>query len=157
MPAAPKAASDSRPEPAVDGASARLPAARRLRSSAEFIAVTSDPASIRAGRRWLSIAGRIRAADRAVPVRFGFTASRRHARRAVDRNSARRVLREAARRHAVELDAAVAPGAADIVLRLKAVVPAASALRRTAWKAELRAEADALLELMARRLRQARA
>jgi hypothetical protein len=66
------------------------------------------------------------------------------------------VLREAARRHAVELDAAVAPGAADIVLRLKAVVPAASALQRAAWKAELRAEADALLELMARRLRQAR-
>ena len=118
--------------------------------------MTSDPGSIRAGRRWLSIAGRLRAAGGVAPVRFGFTASRRNARRAVDRNSARRVLREAARRHVGELDAAVAPAAADIVLRLRAAVPDTSALPRAAWKAELRAEADALLELMARRLRQAR-
>jgi RNase P protein component len=118
--------------------------------------VTADPGSIRAGRRWLSIAGRLRAAVGETPVRFGFTTSRRHARRAVDRNAARRVLREAARRHVGELDAAVAPQAADIVLRLKAAVPAAPALPRAAWKAELRAEADALLALMAQRLRQAR-
>jgi RNase P protein component len=119
--------------------------------------VTSDPQALRAGRRWLSIAGRVQPVQGEVPVRFGFTASRRHARRAVDRNTAKRVLREAARRHLGELDAAAASRSVDIVLRLKAAVPDRAALSRRGWKEALRAEADALLEQLARRLRGAEA
>ncbi len=153
MRAAPRAASASPPESAASNASGRLPTARRLRSPAQFVAVTSDPQALRAGRRWLSIAGRVQADGGDVPVRFGFTASRRHARRAVDRNTAKRVLREAARRHIDELDAAAASRSVDIVLRLKTAVPDRTALARSAWKEALRAEADALLRQLARRLR----
>jgi ribonuclease P protein component len=152
MRAAPRAASGLPPEAAVKAAG-RLPAARRLRSPAEFIAVTSDPLALRAGRRWLSIAGRVQPDGSAAPVRFGFTASRRHARRAVDRNAAKRVLREAARQHLAGLDAAAANRSVDIVLRLKAAVPDGATLPRRAWKAALRGEADALLALLARSLR----
>lgn len=155
MRAAPRAASASPAEPAASDATGRLPAARRLRSAAQFAAVTSDPQALRAGRRWLSIAGRVQSDRGEVPVRFGFTASRRHARRAVDRNTAKRVLREAARRHIEELDAAAASRSVDIVLRLKAAAPGRAALARQEWKQALRAEADALLELLARRLREA--
>lgn len=116
--------------------------------------MTSDPQALRAGRRWLSIAGRVHSGPAEVPVRFGFTASRRHARRAVDRNTAKRVLREAARHHIDELDAAAASRSVDIVLRLKAVIPGRAALGRGDWKQALRAEADALLEQLAQRLRQ---
>ena len=87
-----------------------------------------------------------------VPVRFGFTASRRHARRAVDRNTAKRVLREAARRHIAQLDAAAGNRTVDIVLRLKAAVPDRSTLARHDWKAALRGEADTLLALLAQNL-----
>jgi len=142
---------------AADKVPGRLPAVRRLRSPAEFIAVTSDPQALRAGRRWLSIAGRVKPDGSAAPVRFGFTASRRHARRAVDRNTAKRVLREAARRHLSELDAAAANRSVDVVLRLKAAVPVGAPLARQAWKAALRAEADALLTLLAHRLRSSEA
>lgn len=115
--------------------------------------MTSDPQALRAGRRWLSIAGRVQAGGSGVPVRFGFTASRRNARRAVDRNTVRRVLREAARRHIEDLDAAAASRSVDIVLRLKAAVPDRSAIARGAWKQALRAEAEVLLTELARRLR----
>lgn len=114
--------------------------------------MTSDPQALRAGRRWLSIIGRVNPAGGSVPVRFGFTASRRQARRAVDRNTAKRVLREAARRHLVELDAAASGRSVDIVLRLKAAVPDRAQLARAEWKAALRSEADVLLAQLARRL-----
>src|SRR5512137_238048 len=153
MHAAPRAASASPPDQAASNVSGRLPATRRLRSPAQFVAVTSDPQALRAGRRWLSIAGRVLADGGEVPVRFGFTASRRHAWRAVDRNAAKRVLREAARRHMEELDAAADRRSVDIVLRLKAAVPDRAALDHRAWKQALRAEADALLADLARRLR----
>lgn len=157
MRAGPRAASASPPERAAPNVPGRLPPARRLRSPAQFVAVTSDPQALRAGRRWLSIAGRVQADGGGVPVRFGFTASRRHARRAVDRNTAKRVLREAARHHIDELDAAAASRTVDIVLRLRAAVPDRAALARRAWKEALRAEADALLTQLARRLRGAEA
>jgi ribonuclease P protein component len=153
MRAAPRAASASPPEPAAVNAPGRLPAARRLRSPAQFVAVTSDPQALRAGRRWLSIAARVGADGGDAPVRFGFTASRRHARRAVVRNTAKRVLREAARRHIGELDAVAANRSVDIVLRLKAAAPDRAVLARGAWKEALRAEADSLLTQLARRLR----
>jgi ribonuclease P protein component len=153
MRAGPGAASASPADPAASNGSGRLPAARRLRTPAQFVAVTSDPQALRAGRRWLSIAGRVQADGGEVPTRFGFTASRRHARRAVDRNTAKRVLREAARRHIEELDSAAASRSVDIVLRLKAAVPDRATLTRRAWKEALRAEADALLTQLAQRLR----
>ena len=114
--------------------------------------MTSDPQALRAGRRWLSIIGRVSSNGGAVPVRFGFTASRRQARRAVDRNTAKRVLREAARRHIGELDTAASGRSIDIVLRLRAAVPDRTLLARAEWKAALRSEADALLTQLARRL-----
>jgi hypothetical protein len=45
----------------------------------------------------------------------------------------------------------------DIVLRLKAAVPDRAALSRRGWKEALRAEADALLDQLAQRLRGAEA
>ena len=156
MRAGPRAASASASEPAIGTAPpARFPALRRLRAPAQFAAVTSDPQSLRAARRWLALAGRVQpwAADRSVPVRFGFTAAKRNARRACDRNSVKRVLREAARARIPDLDAAAGRRAVDVVLRLKAPPPARAALAHDAWKRELRAEADALLDELARQLR----
>lgn len=98
------------------------------------------------------MAARVGADGGDAPVRFGFTASRRHARRAVVRNTAKRVLREAARRHIGELDAAAARRSVDIVLRLRAAAPDRAVLARGAWKEALRAEADSLLTQLARRL-----
>jgi ribonuclease P protein component len=154
MRGAPRAAIGSPPDRVGRTASRRWPADRRLRSPAQFAAVTSDPQALRAGRRWLAVAGR--AGPRAAggpPTRFGFTASRRQARRAVDRNAVKRVLREAARSLLPELDAAAADRTVDIVLRLKSPLPAAGALPRRAWKAALRAEAESLLAELAQRLR----
>lgn len=152
MRAAPKDASGSPPEAAADIDRRRLPAARRLRSPAQFAAVTSDPKALRAARRWLAVTGRIRPDRGPVPVRFGFTVARRLARRAVDRNTVKRVMREAARQQIAILDAAAADRSVDIVLRLKSAAADAGSLGRTAWKAALRAEADALLEQLRRTL-----
>lgn len=156
MRAAPRAASGSPPETPVLGTGlSRLPAARRLRSPAQFLAVTSDPRALRASRRWLAIAGRVTIGGaREVPVRFGFTAARRHGRRAVDRNAVKRVLREAARRRIEELDVAAGNCAVDIVLRLRAAP--SRTLSLSDWKATLRDEADALLGELTGRLRLAR-
>jgi len=116
--------------------------------------VTSDPGSLRAGGRWLSLAGRLTASSRQrLPVRFGFTTARRQAPRAVDRNGVRRVLRESARRHLAELDSAAGDRSLDIVLRLKAPVRDHAAPNWRAWKAQLRDEADLLLQQLAARLR----
>lgn len=156
MRAALRAASASASEPAIGTDSlARFPAVRRLRSPAQFVAVTSDPQSLRAARRWLAIAGHVRPAiaDRTVPVRFGFTAAKRYARRACDRNTVKRVLREAARVRIEELDRAAGARAVDVVMRLKAAAPDRQTVTRDAWKKALRAEADALLDDLARQLR----
>jgi len=156
--AAPRAESGSLPESRPKGTTlSRFPATRRLRSPAQFMAVTSDPHALRATRRWLALAGRLQPAGQGtVPVRFGMTAARRYARRAVDRNAVKRVLREAARARIEELDAAAGERAIDIVLRLRAVVPGEKAPARRAWKEALRREADALLIELAGRLRHQR-
>jgi ribonuclease P protein component len=153
MPAAPEAASASPPERALGGARASLPARRRLLKPDEFSAVISDPKAIRVGSRWLSlVAGLAQPQKGDVPIRFGFTASKRQAPRAVDRNTVRRILRESARRHLGVLDAAAGALSVDVVLRLKAPAREAAGLTRRAWKAALRAEADALLLKLAGRL-----
>jgi len=149
----PRAAGACLSEAADRGASRRWPATRRLLSPAQFAAVTSDPQALRSARRWLALAARRRTELGAAPVRFGFAASRRLAPLAVQRNTVKRILREAARHHLATLDAAVAGGAADVVLRLKARVPARGELTLAAWKAALRAEADALLDRLAAELR----
>jgi ribonuclease P protein component len=153
MPAAPEAASASPPERVLGGARASLPASRRLLKPDEFSAVMSDPKAIRVASRWLSlVAGRAQARTGVVPVRFGFTASKRQAPRAVDRNTVRRILRESARHHLGILDSAAGARSVDVVLRLKAPAREAAGLTRHAWKAALRAEADALLLKLAGRL-----
>jgi len=151
----PKAASDSPPSLTAGNASRRWPAARRLRSSVQFIAVTSDPAAIRCGGRWLSLACRVAPAAAGALVRFGFTASRRHARRAIDRNAFKRIAREAARSRLAELDAAAGDRSVDVVLRLRTTAPDGGPGERRIWKAALRVEADDLLDALLRRLQHA--
>jgi ribonuclease P protein component len=145
----------------------RYPAARRLRDSASFTAL-SRPAPgqgrcWRATRHWVSVAARVSAAPSPAPAataprsirsRFGVTVGKRNAPRSVDRSLVKRVLREAARRAAAALDdTAGAQGMQlDVVLRLKAAVPAAGVLARSQLKRELRAEADALLALLMRQV-----
>lgn len=70
----------------------------------------------------------------------------------MDRNAVKRVLRESARMAAPALDAVVGSQALDIVLRLKAPVPARTVLPAAVFKRQLRAEADDLLAQLASRL-----
>jgi ribonuclease P protein component len=119
------------------------------------MAVTSDPRAFRASGRWLALVSREQAGvDSEAAVRFGFTAARRHARRAIDRNTVKRVLREAARLRIDELDAAAADRSVDVVLRLRAAAPKVPACK--AWKVALREEADGLLAQLAGQLRRSR-
>jgi len=157
MPVAPRDAGVSQPDAASVDDRRRLPPARRLRSPAQFAAVTSDPKALRAGRGWLSMACRVQPGSTTTPVRFGFTVARRLARRAVDRNTIKRTLREAARQHVAMLDAVAASRSVDIVLRLKRPVGEAGPMSRASWKATLRGEADWLLRQLAARLRAAEA
>lgn len=91
------------------------------------------------------------------PTRFGFTVGKRNARLSVDRNLVRRVLREAARHAVPPLDAVVAPGRIDIVLRLKSALPPKGSAARVRLRADLRAEADSLLAQLTAALRAAMA
>lgn len=92
-------------------------------------------------------------------VRFGATVGKRNARRAVDRNLVKRVLREAARRAAPQLEAACAQRGLrlDVSFRLKssrnraAEAPFASL---ALWRRTLREEADSLLDRLGRHLAQ---
>jgi ribonuclease P protein component len=113
----------------------------RLRGEAEFAAL-AQPGTFRIASRSIVLSARSDPSSPAGRVRFGFTVGRRHARRAVDRVLVKRVLREAAR-HAAPALAAAAPAATDVLLRLRAPLPAAHS--RAQLKRELRAEADALL------------
>jgi ribonuclease P protein component len=85
-------------------------------------------------------------------VRFGITVSRHQARRAVARNSVKRVLREAARNSAAQLQAAAQEQGVDILLRLKAPLPDPVAATWSLVKAQLRQEADSLIAQLRRQL-----
>ena len=84
-------------------------------------------------------------------VRLGLTVSKRQARRAVARNTVRRVLREAARHRVAALEGALAgarlPGRGlDILFRLKAPLPTPDVAGWATVKAHVRREADSLLD-----------
>jgi ribonuclease P protein component len=133
--------------------------AHRLQSEAEFAAVAqAGPDSIRLSQRWFvltarpievpsSEAGRTPARG----VRFGLTVGTRLARRSVDRVLVKRILREAARHSAPDLEA-LARTPFDVVLRLKAPLPAQDVLPRGQLKRALRTDADTLLRRFRERL-----
>lgn len=130
---------------------------QRLRASAEFAALIGDRADYRRTRRWIALAARsfpAATAESSVPeaLRFGFTVGKQHARRAVDRNTVKRVLREAARAAVPRLEPLAGGARIDVVLRLKAGLPERATVSRATLKRTLRAEADALLAELAQRL-----
>jgi ribonuclease P protein component len=138
--------------------------AHRLQSEAEFAAVAqAGPNSIRLSQRWFVLTARpIEVPSPDVPspesgrtparrVRFGLTVGKRLARRSVDRVLVKRILREAARHSAPDLEA-LARMPFDVVLRLKAPLPAQDALPRGQLKRALRADADMLLRRFRERL-----
>jgi ribonuclease P protein component len=86
-------------------------------------------------------------------VRFGFTVSRRQARRAVQRAMVKRVLREAARVAAGTLNGLARDARVDVVLRLRAPLPPRSEMSLSQVKRTLRSEADSLISQLARHLR----
>jgi ribonuclease P protein component len=160
-----------------------FPRARRLRKPEQFAAAAGDRATWRASRQLLAASARVQAltlmdrlaveeesrdsVDRstsmdlksalrrpdAEPVRFGFTVSRRQARRAVQRALVKRVLREAARNAAGALRPLAADRTVDVVLRLRSPLPGPSEMSRAQLKRSLRTEADSLIGQLARHLR----
>jgi ribonuclease P protein component len=127
-------------------------AARRLKSPREFAAVLAAGRahSFRAARACLAMTAAW-ARSEAPAVRFGFTVGKRNARRAVDRALVKRILREASRHAADDLErrCAVLGVKLDVAFRLKTPL-AAEAASPTQWRRALRTEADSLLEGLAR-------
>ena len=114
--------------------------------------------ALRAARHWLSMTAAWFPSERAV-VRFGATVGKRNARRAVDRNLVKRILRESARSAAPRLEAECARRGLrlDVSFRLKASrdrVADGSPAALTAWRRALREEADALLDRLGRHVAQ---
>jgi ribonuclease P protein component len=126
----------------------------------EFATVLAAPRSqgLRAARHWLSMTAAWFPSEQPA-VRFGTTVGKRNARRAVDRNLVKRVLREAARRAAPQLEAACTQRGLrlDVSFRLKSSrdgVGEGPRASLTVWRRALRNEADALLDRLARHLAQ---
>jgi len=128
-------------------------AARRLKSPHEFAAVlaASRAQSIRAAQPRLTMTAAW-ARSELPAVRFGFTVGKRNARRAVDRALVKRILREASRQAADDLERRCAARGLklDVAFRLKA--PPDDAATSTTWRRTLRMEAHSLLESLARQL-----
>jgi hypothetical protein len=117
--------------------------------------------SLRAARHWLSMIAAWTpdtSADANAAVRFGVTVGRRNARRSVDRALVKRVVREASRHAAAGLQAACASRQLrlDVAFRLKTARDrpgtAVATVSVSAWRRQLRREADALLERLAQHL-----
>ncbi len=85
-------------------------------------------------------------------VRIGITAGKRMARKAVQRNLVKRILREAARHALPALKAAAGALQVDLGLRLKSAFPSPRELPLAAFKRALRDDADALLLRLIRHL-----
>jgi ribonuclease P protein component len=131
---------------------------RRLRRPSEFAAVLAAPRThaLRAARHWLSMTAAWFPSEQPA-VRFGSTVGKRNARRAVDRNLVKRIVREAARRAAPELEATCHQRGLrlDVSFRLKAArVAGKEPTSVAAWRQALRGEAETLLERLGRQLAQ---
>jgi hypothetical protein len=89
-------------------------------------------------------------------VRFGVTVGKRNAKRAVDRGLVKRILREAGRAAAPELERLCAQRQLrlDVAFRLKAARdrPEGTAVPLQVWRHALREEADALIARLGRHL-----
>jgi len=154
----PKSIADE--SPAEANRTGRFGRPRRLRRPSEFAAVLAAPRShgLRAARHWLSMTAAWFPSEQAA-VRFGATVGKRYARRAVDRNLVKRVLREASRAAAPQLEAACAQRGLrlDVSFRLKSSRDRAAGEPRaalTVWRRALREEADVLLDRLGRHLAQ---
>jgi RNase P protein component len=152
--------------------------AGRLRTPEQFAAVAGARATWQAARQWLAVSARI---EPRVPelgvgapghqsgdavqhttlpfesngggLRVGFTIARRHARRAVQRVMVKRLLREAVRSAAAELQRAAPDRRVDLVMRLRSPLPDRSRASLSDLKRGLRSEADSLLAQLRRQLR----
>jgi ribonuclease P protein component len=133
--------------------------AQRLQSEAEFAAVAqAGRDAIRLSQRWFLLMAKPVALTEqkngvatVQRVRFGLTVGKRLARRSVDRVLIKRILREAAR-HSTPRLVELAPSGFDVVLRLKAPLPARATTARRQLKRALRDDADALLRRFSERL-----
>ncbi|MFN9480146.1 MAG: ribonuclease P protein component [Betaproteobacteria bacterium] len=129
-----------------------LARARRLREPAQFAAAGRGRAALRVAGTWFALAAvaQAPAATPAAPLRCGWIVPKRYARRAVDRNLVKRILRESARQAAAGLDAAGAP--LDVIVRLRAVLPPVARAPRAPLRRAWRTEADTLFAALTRRL-----
>jgi ribonuclease P protein component len=107
---------------------------------------------LRLTRDWLALAAVTAPELTTVPLRFGSVVPKRLARRAVDRNLIKRLLREAARQAVPTLDR-LQPTPMDVVFRLRKGLPPVAVLARAELRRALRAEANALLDALGERLR----
>jgi ribonuclease P protein component len=122
----------------------------RLRAARDFESCRTP--QFRASLRWLSLAARSGDLDSdGARVRVGITVGKRMARKSVQRNLVKRVLRDAAR-HALPALQTSAARRVDVVLRLKAAFPDADRMTLTEFRRALRAEADVLLQRLAAHL-----
>jgi len=97
----------------------------------------------------VSLAARIAfdAGDHATAtVRVGVTVGRRMARKAVQRNLVKRILREAARLTLPQLTQAAAARRVDVVLRMRSAFPSAPEMPLAAFRHALRSDADLVLQ-----------
>lgn len=95
---------------------------------------------------------------RLAKLRYGITVGKRNARHSTDRSLIKRVLREAARSCAAQLEALLSNASSsgvtrvDVVLRLKAPIKLQGMSTRCAAKLALRGEADYLLTALSKQL-----
>jgi len=84
--------------------------------------------------------------ERAAPVRVGVTVGKHMARKSVQRNLVKRILREAARWTLPGLKEATGARRVDLVLRLKTVFPQPQEMPLTVFRRVLRSDADLVLQ-----------
>jgi ribonuclease P protein component len=139
-----------------------LPRAARLQQPSEFLAVQSAERgrALRSAGDWLAMTAAWLPAAGAVDntgPRLGITVSKRMARRALDRNLVKRIVREAFRHATPALGnaAALCGLRLDVSLRLKRALPLPGAAARpsqTVLRRALRQDADRMLAVLAERL-----
>lgn len=132
-----------------------------LRKPAEFAAVVRarSAGGVHRARHWLALGARLvrreeapgKGGEPCLRLRLGLTVPRRYAKRAVDRNLVKRVVREATRAARPVIEAkAQRFSQVDVVIRLKAPLPPVADCSRRQLKLQLRQEADALLGFLLR-------